>query len=165
MRRIIYYILITVALFTACGGTTSGGKRQNPSSFQARIGTATAPDVRIKTNLLLTRYQFELVRFEESSHEWYFETSWKHRELFDDERNESVAAARTRLIIRSRPRTRTSLGGTADIHNVQVYGENQLRLRESGKWINAPLSDELMDYFTKFSRDLETELRSGVGRF
>jgi len=161
----ILWPLIAVALFTACGSHSSGGKRQNPSTFQARVGTATAPDVRIKTNLLLTRYQFELVRFEESSHEFYFETSWKYREPFDDEKGNSVSAARTRLIIRSRPRSRTGLGGTADIHNVQIYGENQLRLMGSEEWINAPLSDELMEYFRTFARDLETELRSGVGRF
>ena len=157
-------LLLLMYVFWGCSGTYTVKKESNPITFTAKVGTATAYDIEEKTRRLLDRYRYEIVRFEKTYDQIYFETQWRYRSPFEDEYEISVVDARTRIIINARPRTRTYVTGT-DLYVIHVRGENQVRLEGSDAWINLPMTDMVMVYLSKFAENLEMEFRTGIRKY
>ena len=162
--NIFSILLLIIILLSGCVGTYKSKKRSNLSIFNTKIGTATSIDIKQKARRLLDRYQFQVVRFEETSDEIYIETQWNYRTPFEDEYHQGVVNARTRFIIITNPRTRAYAGGP-DLHVVSVRGENEVRLVDKDNWINLPLTDMVIAYFNKFAGDLKTELSMGIRKY
>lgn len=156
--------LSTLALLcVGCGSQSADVSRSRASTFSADLGTATAYDFKDKTGRMLDRYQFQLFRFEETADIIYMETDWKARYPFEDELEEGIAEARTRLIIQARPRTRNPAG--SDLHTVRLVAENRVRFQDSGEWQRIPMSKQLISYFKRFADELQTEFRTGFRKF
>ncbi|HHS14254.1 MAG TPA: hypothetical protein ENN03_10890 [bacterium] len=153
-------MIILAAGFFACSGTGPGMKKRL-ITYNSRVGTGTGTDIKTKTQRIFIKHQFQVVRFEETYDEIFFETDWKYRVPFEDEYELNVADARTRIIIRSNPRTRTYASGY-DLHTVTMIGENQVRYAGSQEWMNKPMSDMLVDFFNRIKNDLKTELETGI---
>lgn len=157
-------LILLISILGGCAGTYQSKKKTRLTTFNTKVGIATAIDIKEKARRLLDRYQYQVIRFEETYDEIYIETQWNYRTPFEDEYNQTIVNARTRFIIVTNPRTRSYAGG-ADMHVVTVRGENQVRLVDSNNWINSPISDMLMTYFNKFAEDLKTELSMGIRKF
>jgi len=160
-QKLIIMMLLASILLVGCTATYQAEKTTRKSTYHTKIGTATSHDIKEKTQTVLTRYQYQIVRFEETSDEIYIETQWSYRTPFEDEYNQGVVNTRSRIIILTNPRTRAYSGG-ADFHVVNIYGENEVRLVESDSWITMPLSQMALAYFKKFAEDLKTELSMGI---
>lgn len=93
----------------------------------------------------------------------YLETEWKSRYPFEDEIQQGVEEARTRMTLQAIPRTRVS--GGSDLNVVRLFCENMVRLRDQTQWQRVPMSKSLMDYLEGFAEDLRMEFRTGIRKF
>lgn len=159
-------ISIAVSLILVVGGCSGFGSSEKdvrPDFYTANLGTATQLDFREKTRKMLDRYQFQVVRFEQTTDATFFETEWKLRYPFEDELQQNVEEARTRLIITAMPRTRTPMG--LDLHTVRLEAENQVRYRNGRDWHYLEMSEMLKAYLKEFCDKLSTEFRAGIRRY
>lgn len=156
--------LPTLALLSVgCGSRSADVSGSRTSTYSADLGTATAYDFRDKTGRLLARYQFSVYRFEETTDLIYLETEWKNRYPFDDEIDQGIVEARTRLIIQARPRIQTPTG--SDLNTVKLVAENLVRFQNSAQWQRVPMSKQLRAYLKRFVDELQTEFRTGFRKF
>ena len=142
--------------------------------YRVRTGARAAPKVKEKELIkkakkLMKNADLILPRCVGNCRRCPFDRSRKQIEkvqsISDDEKALNVVSARSRFIIRSRPRTRTNMPGSADIHSVQVTGENQVKYAGAETYVNMPITDQLKDYFRQVVNELETELNTGIGRY
>jgi hypothetical protein len=143
-----------------CSGSAGSDKDVRPDLYTANLGTATQLDFREKTRKMLDRYQFQVIRYEQTTDATFFETEWKMRYPFEDELQQNVEEARTRLIITATPRTRAPMG--SDLHTVRLEAENQVRYRDGRDWHYLQMSEMLKAYLKEFCDKLSTEFRSGI---
>ena len=164
MTKFVYFfpIILMSALFLTCAGSITPGA--NLIEYTANVGTGSAYDVKDKVQRLLIRYQYEVVRTEQTVDQIYFETEWKNRTPFDDEGELDMVEGRTRFIINATHRVRSSTAG-ADRYVVHVKGENMVRYSYSQEWARVPMTKMLRAYFVKFAEDLRLELRTGIRVF
>lgn len=163
-KSIYFSALLLLLVFWSCSSTYTVTRDLNPTVFTTRIGTATSYDFKETVSRLLNRYQYDVVRFEQTNDQIYIETYWRYRFPFEDEINLGVADAETRFIINARPRKRSYLS-SSDLWVVQFQGENQVRLGNSDAWVNAPMTNMAMSYFNKFADDLKIEFYTGLRKF
>jgi hypothetical protein len=158
MKYFVSVFLLFVLILSGCGST--GGSSERENTFRSNLGTATEHDLRLKVPLYITRTGYTLYREEVTLDGTYFETEWRERDLFDDERAMGVEAARTKIIITSRPREAqaTSLQRV----NIEIF--NHVKMPGEEGWIRTILTDEARDYYRDFTRRLNQELDSGVRR-
>lgn len=164
MLKTSYLLSIILALVILLSCSSSMKKESLSTDYSANLGTATSYDFKEKTQRLLMRYQYELVRFEETSDQIYYETEWKNRTPFDDELELGIVEGRTRFTINAHPRGRIGVGG-ADLNVVRLFGENMVRYEGSDEWLRVPMSKMLRAYFNKFAEELKLEFRTGIRKF
>ena len=162
-RKQVLFLGLCIFFVAGCAGTSGAGDLGLPGHFQSDVGLATAFDLRDKTRRVLDKYQFEVLRFEQSADMIYYESQWKDRYPFQDELDQGIEGTRTRIIIQGKPRTRRK--NQSDVFSVKFNAENQVRLRETNDWNYAVISPMAKTYLKQFSDDLETEYRSGLRRF
>lgn len=149
--------LLVLLVLTSCAG--SGGTKSK--DYRADLGVATDFDALDKTRrILMSRFHYEIVREEHSSGSFYFETRWKERPLFEDERELGVISARTRLIISTRPRARYG-SGMAQSNSIRMLGESQFILEGGGEWIKIPMTDAARNYMKTIANEFKTEFKAG----
>ncbi len=166
MRKITVFLLLLYAggLSLNCAGTRSEGNSFGKFEYVEEIGVATDFDTADKTRRILSRLNFVLVREERSTNEFYFETQWKDRHPFEDEREAGVVAARTRIIIRTRPKTATGFGG-AKLNRIRLFAENEVQYASSHEWRRAVITPMLKDYLDDIVERIKIEFRSGMRKF
>lgn len=160
---VLIVFMVSLILVGGCSGSGRSDREVRPDLYTANLGTATQLDFREKTRKMLDRYQFQVIRFEQTTDATFFETEWKLRYPFEDELQQSVEEARTRLIITATPRTRTPMG--SDLHTVRFEAENQVRYRDARDWHYIQMSDMLKAYLKEFCDKLATEFRAGIRRY
>lgn len=150
-------ILFLLVMMTGCGTSSNSTER----TYRANLGTATQPDIlRIVPNML-SRYNFTIYRDEVTGDGISFETEWKERSLFDDERELGAENARTRIFIFARSRT----AQTTSLHRVNIEIENHLYMEdENGEmyWDRSVITDEANSYFRDIERTIRIEFDSGI---
>ena len=156
MKYLITCLLLIVLVISGCGSTGGASEREN--TFRSSLGTATEHDLRTKVPLYITRNGYTMYREEVTLDGTYFETEWKDRDLFDDEREMGIEAARTKIIITSRPREAqaTSLQRA----NIEIF--NHVRMPGEEGWVRTVLTNQTRDHYRDFTRRLNQELESGV---
>ncbi len=168
MRRLwvaIFLMLYTATFGLNCAGTrTDEGDAFGKFDYVEEIGVATDFDTADKTRRILSRLNFILVREERSVNEFYFETQWKDRHPFEDEREAGVVAARTRIIIRTRPKTATGFGG-AKLNRIRLFAENEVQYASSHEWQRAAITPMLKEYLDDIVERIKIEFRSGMRKF
>jgi len=156
-------LLFLVALLQAGCAGTAGKERMSQVVYTADLGIATSFDFRDKTERFLSKYQYQIQRYEEFGDRLYIETIWKDRIPFEDEQELGIVEARSRFILQAVPRVRTGAG--TKLNRVQFTGQNQLRFQGSDVWAAGPLTKMSRAYFSKCADDLRTEFRSGIRRY
>lgn len=156
MRYIVFFLILIGLILTGCGSTGNMGDRE--VTFRSNLGTATEHDLRRKVPAYITRVSFTLYRDEVTLDGTSFETEWKDRDLFDDEREMGIVEARTKFIVSSRPRTAQAT--SLQTARIEIY--NQVKIDGEEDWNRSIITDEARAYFRDIARRLEEDLRTGV---
>jgi len=151
----VVIILVYIVLHQIGCGVTGD------AAYSTTVGTATATDIRNTVPRILSKYQYQISRVEESSDQIYVQTQWNNRTPFEDEYDAGVKNARTRIIIEARPRTRV---GTI-LNTVRFTAENMVLFDLEGDWENRSLSQEGERYIRAIVNDLKADLDMGVRTF
>lgn len=155
----IFAIFLILCIILGCSSARKSG--ENPTNYNRNLGTAYPTDVKEKTARIFNKYNYVIIRHEESFEQIYFETDWRYRGPFDDEIDLGIVDARTRLIVNATPRTRS---GT-DLYTVRMTAETQVRFEDTNEYITVPMTDMLMAYLKTISDDLRLELMQGIRRY
>lgn len=133
-------------------------------TYRRNVGTAYPLDMKQKTERIINKFNYTVVRREESYEQIYYETDWRYRSPFEDELELNIADARTSLTVNAVPKMRGGIPGS-DLYNVYLSAENEVRFEGSEEWIRVPLSNMLVAYLNKIAEDLKLELLQGIRRY
>ena len=126
---------------------------------------ATGWSLENQTRRVLSKYLYEIVRRERSSHQIYIESQWRTRLPFDDERGLGLSEARTRLIIRARPRRSGATAGGMDLFTVRLIAENMVRSAIDGDWERITPTDMFKAHIREVAEELDSEYNLMMRRF
>lgn len=157
--------LMTVIICTMALGCATGNGAKAYSIVRQAAGEGTLLDVNAKTLRMLDRFQYEIVRTENSGQMAFYQTNWKYRIPFDDERAVGIVQARTRLTIRARPRRVATTAGSSNLYMVRMEAENMVMFEDSEIWTVTPNTSEYVQYVRTLAKDLENELRMTLSKF
>lgn len=87
---------------------------------------------------------------------YYFETQWKTRAPFEDERVLGAEYARTQVRFYAQPRDR--------LYSVRIEVDNVLGTN-SGDWAQAPRTEMFGRYARRIATDVRSELSTGMRTF
>ena len=142
--------LLAVAMLAACAST--GGGR---AAVTRSLGTAPRGDLDSTLRTVLSRNQYVLER-ELLETNMLYETRWRVRQPFDDERSLGAVQAESRIIVRARPRSRE-----ANIYTVTMTVENRVRTGDA-EWVQIPATAQFSAYAEELANELERELVQGI---
>lgn len=170
-RRVRAAAATTVLLLQGCasaGGGAGAGATDNDASssaavesFSKDVGLATAFDLERQTRRILERYQYEIIRFDEGAYT-FVDTAWKPRPVLPDEQAMGIVAARTRILIRTRLRSRVT-DETLAVHRVTFSAENMVRIGDAD-WQYGVMTEDFKDYLDRIATQFESEFRTGIRR-
>ncbi len=166
--RLFHGTVLIVAMLTvgcASGGASAGADEAAPEasgdSFSKDVGLATMTDLERLTNSILQRYQYEIERFDQGPYT-FIDTRWRDRPVTQDERESGFVAARTRILIRTRLRSRATTQVLA-VHRVTFNAENQVKRSADGDWERV-MTEGFRDHVSRIALQFETEFRAGIRR-
>lgn len=149
--------LLKPALFvlfaTVTAACASSGSAVRPVSQS--VGTASRGDLDETLRQVLARNQYVLER-EILETNMTYETRWRARAPFDDERELGATQAETRIVVNARPRSRE-----ANIYTVNMTVENRLMMG-SGDWETLAPTPEFRTYAQSIVNELSRELLQGI---
>lgn len=125
------------------------------SVYRAELGTATEPDARLIVERIYHHHQYEVVRLDDPPN-FRFESNWRTRDPFDDERAIGVLEAESRLIVTGRHRLET-MGGSEFAMHIMV--ENRVRRNLTGEWEESIYTDGFRSYAREIGDQLTEEFR------
>lgn len=148
------YLIISIlyiGLFLGCAGVSPDQYRDlRVSAGEANLGL-----IPQKVQRILDYNLFEIIRLEESPASIIWETAWKGRAPFNDERAQGIVEAQTKLIIMTRQKTGS---GSQALHRVHITAQNMVRFGSEEDWIRIPNTREYSSYIRKIAYDLKSEL-------
>ena len=151
MRAMRWICALLLALtLGACAST--GGVR---SGVTQSVGTSSRGELDETVRLILTRNQYVLER-EVLETNMLYETRWRLRQPFEDERALGATQAESRIIVRARPRSRE-----ANIYTVTVTFENRIRTGDA-EWVEVAATPEFTRYAQDIAGELSRELAQGI---
>ncbi len=168
--RLFHGTVLTVAMLTvgcASGGASARADEPGPEleasgdSFSKDVGLATIADLERLTNKILERYQYEIERFDKGAYT-FIDTRWRDRLVTEDERASGFVAARTRILIRTRLRSRATTQILA-VHRVTFNAENLVRRSAGGDWERV-MTEGFRDHVSRIALQFESEFRAGLRR-
>jgi hypothetical protein len=155
-----YVLLLCVPLLAACAAVRSPPAAS--SDYVRDVGVATALDIATWTTRLLDDWQYVIIR-RDGPPEIYFETSWRAREPFLDERERGVTAAEERILVRGR--RRPPIGTAHDLFTVRLTVESRVMLVGREDWHQIPATPMFVKHASELARQLELRFDSGVRRY
>lgn len=150
------FALLSVLMVVGCA--TSGSSQEG--AYRARLGTSSSSDIVDMTrSTLQDEYGYSLDREIVSNEQIRFTTNWQVHTLNSDEQTTGVAACRTRVEIRARPKRRA--GGSVQEYRVEMEADYQTRT-EDGNWTLDTIPESRTDYFEELSQLIKNRFKSGV---
>lgn len=144
-----------VLLFSACAGA-----QLNQSSVERRVGHATDVDIIDAVPKILRANGYTIYNNRRTDDMIYFETNWRNRVPFEDEEDQGVDDARTRIILRARR-------SSATLFTVRLEAQNQVRgtdLPGGTGWSTIPATDDYKAYILDLSTLIKLEVDAGNRR-
>jgi hypothetical protein len=164
-RLIVCHCVVFLAGLLLLNGCASGSGRDTGSRYSASIGTATRYDFTDKAQyVLVSKHRYEIEDVRDGTESITFETKWMERVPFDDEAQQGIIGARTKVILEARARTRGGLEARA-LYTVRFRGETMVQFINDESWVTESLSPQAHEYLRSISRELEAEYRAGMHRF
>lgn len=151
MRAMRWICALLLALTLGACASTGGGR----SGVTQSVGTSSRGELDETVRLILTRNQYVLER-EVLETNMLYETRWRLRQPFEDERALGATQAESRIIVRARPRSRE-----ANIYTVTVTFENRIRTGDA-EWVEVAATPEFTRYAQDIAGELSRELAQGI---
>jgi hypothetical protein len=147
------FLLLLACSVAGCAGAGQG-PNQLDTSYSSSLGTVTLGAVDQEVPRIFTIYGYTTNRRELQGDRLYLETLWRDRDALPDERAQGASAARTRLILTSRPRAVTNRN-MEPLQAVTLKSEHEY-LMPTGLWEPLPVTpqtrqyvDEIVDAFRR----------------
>lgn len=153
-------LLITIILLSTALVGCASSDTVREQTYRSNLGTATDTDIQRVVPNILNRYNFTIYRDEITLDGIYYETEWKDRDLYDDERALGVTQARSRIYVTARPRTAQA----SSLHRVNFEVQNEVMIEGDEDWNRETITDEAENYFSEIARTLRVEFESGIRR-
>ena len=154
--QLIGMALIASAIFCSigCSPQNSGGaSAQGQNQFSSSLGVSYRAEFAGVIRVFIEgKHQYVIIREEETSREIYIETDWKDRTLLQDEIDQKILSAKTRLIFRARARH----AGQFTIH---MYADNEVILSGTDIWQTGSFSPMLKEMLNDIARELRIEYK------
>lgn len=131
---------------------------------EADLGVATVLDVRERIPEFLLTHDFEVLRLEETGSGLRVETRWRERRLFPGEEARGFRAARVRIVIHARARTRRPLVRSGTLNRVHFRAETELA-RDPGRWEVVPVGEPARALMESLAAELRVKLHTGPRQF
>lgn len=144
-------IAVLMSMIIGCAGNSPDQYRD----FRTSAGEANESMISGQVQKIIDLYQYEIVRFEESNISKVWETAWKARVPFDDERSLGILDAQTKIIIQARPKSRS---GASPVYRVYINAQNMVRLEAGDEWIRIPNTKQYSAYIREMASTLRSEL-------
>lgn len=142
-------------------GTDAPTPVSSQGAIRADVGVATLADLALQTEQLFTKHQYELLRTTPPP-DVVYETTWRDRDVMDDERAAGAVAARSRMIVRARQRNFT--GGTGDTWSVELSIESLVRREAEDEFRPAGPSAQFKRRARDIAEEFKLHLREGIRR-
>ncbi len=155
--------LVRLVLPLACVSAAACASGAGPMFFQTNLGLATPYDVTRMAQKILNQYQYEIEIQEANLNNTTIQTRWHGRYPLDDEIDQGVVEAMTRIRITGRPRVRR--GSPSEAHNIRFTAENMVRFADSNEWERGFMTPGFREYIEEIANELRTELQTGVRVF
>lgn len=157
MSRIMCGVLAAALLLGLAACASSGGV-DGDAVYRERLGLATQPDTERIVRTVFNRAGFQ-VNPRSGPPIIMYESNWRERDLFPDERGEGIVEAETRLLVEGRQRTDTIEGG--QYFSLIFMVENRTRVSD-GEWRGTRNTPQFLAYVDEIKEDFESEL-SNIG--
>ncbi len=158
MKMKILLLAITILSIAIAGCASSDTVREQ--TYRSNLGTATDTDIQRIVPNILSRYNFTIYRDDITLDGIYFETEWKERDLFDDEKALGATEARSRIYVTARPRTAQA----SSLHRVNFEVQNEILIEGEEGWNRETITEEAEEYFSEIARTLRVEFDTGIRR-
>jgi hypothetical protein len=136
-----------------CSTQSSSASTLEQDQFSSSLGVSYRAEFAGVIRVFIEgKHQYVIIREEESSREIYIETDWKDRTLFQDEINQKILGARTRLIFRARVRH-------AGQYTIHMYADNEVIRSGTDIWQTGSFSPMLKEMLNDIARELRIEYK------
>ena len=149
------FILTCVSLLflNNCSSTISNGSSTDLNQYSASLGVSYRAEFSGVIRVIIeNKHQYVIIRQEETARDVYIETDWKERNIFEDEQEKDIVAARTRLIFRARPRH-------AGQYTIHMFADNEVIIKGMGSWQLGSFSPMLQASLNDISKELRLEYK------
>ena len=149
------FILTCVSLLflNNCSSTISNGSSSNLGQYSKPLGVSYRAEFAGVIRVVIeNKYQYVIIRQEETARDVYIETDWKERNVFEDEEEKDIVSARTRLIFRARPRH-------AGQYTIHMFADNEVIIKGMGSWQQGFFSPMLQASLNDISKELRLEYK------
>ena len=149
------FILTCVSLLflNNCSSTISNGSSSNLGQYSKPLGVSYRAEFSGVIRVIIeNKHQYVIIRQEETARDVYIETDWKERNIFEDEQEKDIVAARTRLIFRARPRH-------AGQYTIHMFADNEVIIKRMGNWQQGSFSPMLQASLNDISKELRLEYK------
>lgn len=141
-------------VLAGCVSAQSSSEYELPRTpFESRAGQITEHDLFIGIPRVIAQHGYVLEWQERKGTAYYFETQWKTRAPFDDERELGAEYARTRILFHARQHGRW--------YRLRIEVENVLGTA-SGEWTHPPRTKMFNRYARRLTDDVRSELTTGI---
>ncbi len=163
MRNAFWALCLAGLLFGCAGTSGSGSSNGRVEVYNNDLGIATNYGIQDQTQeILVNKYHFEVLYYDDTSNRVYVETDWKERTPFEDERHQGVLQAKSRIILEARPRGRT---GETSRMSVRFKGENLLYFSDTASWERGHMTRQCRAYFKEIANELKTRFATLVREY
>jgi hypothetical protein len=153
---VFFTLLMALSLIISSCSTSEYASKE----VRENLGRTTDNDILIKVPNLFNRHNFQIYRHEETLDGITFESEWKERSVFDDERALGVERARNKIYVSSRPATARA----TNLHRVWFEGINEVFIQGSDRWTDTLMTDMAEKYLNDLVQDYKDDLAVGVRR-
>lgn len=153
LRRLLPLLLLAFLPHAAGCASTSGQGGGGADALTVSLGLASATGIEPATADLLSRFGYQIERYEHTRNEVYLETRWNERSPLEGEAEAGYATARTKLYIRGRPRGPNL--------SLRMRVENEVR-RPAGDWEPLSPTSEFVEYARQIGDELKAEYDRGI---
>lgn len=143
-------LLLLALLTSACAGA-----RLPPGIVTRDLGHGSRYELDQAVDAILHQAGYSVQRRSESGSVIYYETDWKTRKPFFDERDRGADLCRTRIIVEAH-RERLN------VYAVRLRAENAGRKREQGDWAPLVSSRKFQEHVDELASEITLRIDSGV---
>ena len=157
MYKIIKFLSLAICIsiyvfILSC--SSANIKKDNTGTHIYNLGKASEYDILQTIPRIIRKYKFQVLHNYDTGSYHTYESEWKNRYPFEDERKIDILEGRMKIIMRTR-KTQDKL------EYVQLEVNNMVRIPDAPDWINAPMSKMVKKDLDRMITELKHEFDEG----